>query len=88
MGHSMDFFITPPESFWWAESEINFFLFWQFLHSPLPLSLKSRFDRKSRVLTLKSRFLELSSAWEGLKIVKIKKKFHFRILLIQSFPAV
>ena len=39
--------------------------------------------------SLITRFLALSFAWGGgLKVVKIKKKFRFRILLLKSFPGV
>ena len=36
LGHSTEFvfIIIPPESFWWAESETDFLLFWQFLDPP------------------------------------------------------
>ena len=46
-GHTTDFFISPLESFWVAESEIEiFFWFWPLLDPPLTLRKSVLSDQK------------------------------------------
>ena len=71
------FFITPTESFWWAESEIDFFFYFDKFRPPMIV--------KVAFWSLKSRFLELFSAWGGSKIVKNRNKIQFRIRSSKAF---